>query len=70
MTDAVWCLHYQEATFFWHRAHLRYVEELIDFPIPYWNGFAKEAANPDSPFAGILRAFFKETYIHPVDGST
>jgi hypothetical protein len=67
--DAWWCLHYQEATFFWHRCYLRYVEELIDFPIPYWNGFATDAANPDSPYAGIPEIFLEDTYIAP-DGTT
>ncbi|KAI7772237.1 hypothetical protein LZL87_007598 [Fusarium oxysporum] len=62
---AYWCLHYQEATFLWHRAYLRYVEELMDFPIPYWNGFAKEAACPTSKFAGIPPMFLEETYQHP-----
>ncbi|KAH7147542.1 hypothetical protein DER46DRAFT_563743 [Fusarium sp. MPI-SDFR-AT-0072] len=62
---AYWCLHYQEATFLWHRAYLRYVEELMDFPIPYWNGFAKEAACPTSNFAGIPPMFLEETYQHP-----
>lgn len=67
--DAWWCLHYQEATFPWHRCWLRHLEELIDFPIPYWNGFATDAAEPDSPFAGIPEIFLEEDYIHP-DGST
>lgn len=67
--DAEWCLHYQEATFLWHRAYLRYVEELIDFPIPYWNGFATQSADPTSPFAGVPSVFFEETYISPKDGS-
>ncbi|KAK2018442.1 Di-copper centre-containing protein [Colletotrichum eremochloae] len=62
---AYWCLHYQEATFMWHRAYLRFVEELIDYPIPYWNGFAKEAACPISKFAGIPPMFLEETYQHP-----
>ena len=64
-TDAEWCLHYQEATFFWHRAFLRHVEELIDFPIPYWNGFAKDTNDPNSPHAGIPPIFLEENYIHP-----
>jgi len=67
--DAWWCLHYQEATFFWHRCYLRYVEELIDFPIPYWNGFASDAADPDSPYAGIPDIFLEENYTDP-DGIT
>ncbi|KEF57336.1 uncharacterized protein A1O9_05253 [Exophiala aquamarina CBS 119918] len=67
--DAWWCLHYQEATFFWHRCYLKYVEELIDFPIPYWNGFAADAANPDSRYAGIPEIFLEDTYTDP-DGTT
>ncbi|RGP67019.1 beta-c chain unit d [Fusarium longipes] len=62
---AYWCLHYQEATFLWHRAYLRYAEELIDFPIPYWNGYAKEASVSTSRFAGIPPMFLEETYQHP-----
>ncbi|KAF5675995.1 Hemocyanin beta-C chain unit D [Fusarium circinatum] len=62
---AYWCLHYQEATFLWHRAYLRYVEELIGCGIPYWNGYAKEAACQTSKFAGIPPMFLEETYVHP-----
>ncbi|EYB21986.1 hypothetical protein FG05_12404 [Fusarium graminearum] len=65
LLHAYWCLHYQEATFLWHRAYLRYVEELIDFPIPYWNGYAEEASVSSSKFAGIPPMFFEETYQHP-----
>jgi hypothetical protein len=61
---AEWCLHYQEATFLWHRAWLRYVEELIDYPIPYWNGYAKETADINSPYAGLPSIFLEETYVH------
>jgi hypothetical protein len=61
---AEWCLHYQEATFLWHRAYLRYVEELIDSPIPYWNGFAADTADPNSSHAGLPSVFLEETYIH------
>ena len=63
--DAYWCLRYQEAKFLWHRAYLRYVEELIDFPIPYWNGYAAEASVANSKFAGIPPMFFEEYYQHP-----
>ncbi|RSL99875.1 hypothetical protein CDV31_012009 [Fusarium ambrosium] len=66
---AYWCLHYQEATFLWHRAYLLYVEKLIGFPIPYWNGYASEAADPTSSFAGIPPMFLEDKYIHPVDRS-
>jgi hypothetical protein len=60
---AFWCLHYQEATFMWHRAYLRYVEELIDFPIPYWNGFASDTVDPKSPAAGLPSLFTDDTYV-------
>ena len=69
VSDAWWCLHYQEATFLWHRCWLKYVETLIDFPIPYWNGFATDASEPDSEFAGLPQAFLDESYVHP-DGTT
>ncbi|KAH8705378.1 hypothetical protein BGW36DRAFT_421940 [Talaromyces proteolyticus] len=64
LLHAEWCLHYQEAFIFWHRAYLKYVEELIDFAVPYWNGFAAESGDPSSPHAGIPSAFLDETYIH------
>merc|ERR1711964_665858 len=60
-----WCYHYQEAFVFWHRAYLLYVEALIDFPIPYWDGFAEDTANPGSEFAGIPSIFLEDTYVHP-----
>ncbi|KAJ4320190.1 hypothetical protein N0V84_005975 [Fusarium piperis] len=69
LLHAYWCLHYQEATFLWHRAYLLYVEKLIGFPIPYWNGYTPAAADPKSPFAGIPPMFLEETYIHPEDAS-
>ena len=53
----------------WHRAMLRYVEEIIDFPIPYWNDFAANTADPTSPFAGIPAMFLEETYRHPTKGT-
>ncbi|KAF7539840.1 hypothetical protein G7Z17_g12337 [Cylindrodendrum hubeiense] len=67
---ADWCLHYQEATFLWHRAFLTYVEELIDFPIPYWNGYAVDSTKYDSPHAGVPSVFFDDHYISPKDQST
>ncbi|KAK4184363.1 hypothetical protein QBC35DRAFT_59114 [Podospora australis] len=68
LLHAEWCLHYQEATFLWHRAFLLHVEELIDHPIPYWNGFSVDSSSPTSPYAGVPRVFFEETYLHPDDG--
>jgi hypothetical protein len=64
MLHAEWCLHYQEATFFWHRAYLSYVESLIDFPIPYWNGFATDTSDINSPHAGLPSIFLEDTYVN------
>ncbi|KAI8715144.1 Tyrosinase-Cu-bd domain-containing protein [Fusarium sp. LHS14.1] len=69
LLHAYWCLHYQEATFLWNRAYLLYVEKLIGFPIPYWNGYTAESADPKSEFAGIPPMFLQDTYIHPEDGN-
>lgn len=70
LSDGEWCLHYQEAFSLWHRAYLRYVEELIDFPIPYWNSLDPECSDPKSPASGIPQAFLDQTYQHPVSGET
>lgn len=43
---------------------MKYVEELIDFPIPYWNVFAADSSDPLSPLAGLPSAFLDETYVH------
>ncbi|KAJ6051319.1 uncharacterized protein N7446_005951 [Penicillium canescens] len=64
LLHAEWCLHYQEAFVFWHRAYLKYVEELIDFPIPYWNGFAVGTGDPSSPYAGLPSIFLDDVYTH------
>ncbi|KAJ5295828.1 hypothetical protein N7508_010649 [Penicillium antarcticum] len=64
LLHAEWCLHYQEAFIFWHRAYLKYVEELIDFPIPYWNGFAVGTGEPDSPYAGLPSNYLDDFYAH------
>ena len=48
---------------------LRYVEELIDFPIPYWNVFATDSAKPDSSIAGLPAVFLEEKYEHPSKGT-
>lgn len=61
-TDTHWCLHYQEATFPWHRAYLLYVEGLLGCPIPYWNVFAAAAADPSSPHAGLPQVFLDDTF--------
>ena len=65
-----WCLHYQEAFAFWHRAYLLYLEALIDHPIPYWDWMAKDASIDGSPSAGLPKAFLDETYVHPETGET
>jgi hypothetical protein len=51
----------------WHRAFLLYVESLIDFPIPFWNGFATDSTDPTSPGAGLPAAFIALQYTH-LDG--
>jgi len=63
-----WCLHYQEAFLFWHRAYLMYFEQLLEMPIPYWNWMALDANVDGSPNAGIPQAFLDPTYIHPGTG--
>ena len=63
-----WCLHYQEAFALWHRAYLLYLEELIDFAIPYWDWMAQDASVDGSPEAGLPQAFLDEAYIHPGTG--
>jgi Common central domain of tyrosinase len=52
----------------WHRAFVLYIENLIDFPIPYWNGFGKNSTVPKSPGAGIPAAFLELEYTHIVTG--
>jgi hypothetical protein len=63
-----WCLHYQEAFLFWHRAYLLYFENMIGMAVPYWNWMAEDANVDGSPNAGIPQAFLDLTYIHPVAG--
>lgn len=63
-----WCLHYQEAFGFWHRAFLMYLEDLIGMAIPYWDWMAAAQADPDSPVAGLPQAYRDLTYIHPDTG--
>ena len=64
-----WCLHYQEAFLFWHRAYLLYFEQLLGMPVPYWNWMAEDANVDGSPNAGIPQAFLDATYIHPETGA-
>jgi hypothetical protein len=63
----IWCLHYQEAFLFWHRAYLMAFEREIGCAIPYWNWYAQDAAD-DSPAGGLPQAFKDETYVHPLSG--
>ncbi|KAF3919629.1 hypothetical protein ABW20_dc0104593 [Dactylellina cionopaga] len=63
-----WCLHYQEGFLPWHRAHLMYMESLIDCGIPYWNWMAVDASDPESKNSGLPQAFLDENYIHPTKG--
>lgn len=63
-----WCLHYQEAFIFWHRAYLMRFEQVIGCAVPYWNWYAEDAAVEGSPNAGIPQAFIDLTYIHPLTG--
>ncbi|NCR17375.1 MAG: tyrosinase family protein [Microcystis aeruginosa LL13-03] len=57
-----------EEPLFWHRAYLLYLEELIDFPIPYWNWMSPNAIKDGHPEAGLPQAFKDLTYIHPQTG--
>ncbi|MCJ1411481.1 hypothetical protein MMC19_005571 [Ptychographa xylographoides] len=59
---ANWCLHYMQASFPWHRAHLLWLETQIGGPIPYWNFYSSKAADPDSPDSGIPQAFLDEQF--------
>lgn len=63
-----WCLHYQEAFLFWHRAYLMYLEDRLGMAIPYWNWMAVDASVDGSPNAGIPQAFKDLKYTHPVSG--
>jgi tyrosinase len=65
-----WCLHYQEAFLFWHRAYLVYFEQVLGMAVPFWNWMAEDADVDGSPNAGIPRAFLEPTYLHPVTGGT
>ena len=60
---ANWCLHYMQASFPWHRAHLLWLENQIDFPIPYWNFFSSQASNTDSLDSGIPEAFLAYEFL-------
>lgn len=64
---ANWCLHYMQASFPWHRAHLLWLENQIDFPIPYWNFYSSNAAQPASQDSGIPEAFLADTF-HDFNG--
>ncbi len=55
-----WCLHYQEAFLFWHRAYLLYFEQLLGVAIPYWNWMAEDADIDGSQDVGIPQAFAQD----------
>jgi hypothetical protein len=63
-----WCLHYQEAFLLWHRANLLWLEEMIDFPLPYWNYMSPHATEDGHPEAGLPKPFLERTYVHPETG--
>ncbi|WAS91633.1 tyrosinase family protein [Nannocystis punicea] len=63
-----WCLHYQEAFLFWHRANMLWLESQIGMPVPYWNWMSPRAAVDGDPHAGLPRCFLDKTYVHPDTG--
>ena len=65
LIHANWCLHYMEASFPWHRAHLLWLENQLEGPIPYWNFFSEKAADPTSPDSGLPQAFLDDTFEAP-----
>ena len=60
---AHWCLHYMQASFPWHRAHLMWLEAELGVPIPYWNFFSSQADQPASADSGLPKAFLDDTFI-------
>lgn len=62
---ANWCLHYMQASFPWHRAHLLWLETQLGGPIPYWNFFSSKATDPTSPDSGIPQAVLDDRFIDP-----
>jgi len=60
-----WCLHYQEAFLFWHRANMLWLEDRMGIAIPYWNWMSPYVAEEGNPAAGLPQAFLDETYIDP-----
>lgn len=65
-----WCLHYQEAFLFWHRAYLMRFEQELGCAVPYWNWYALGASIDGNPASGLPQAFKDDTYIHPRTGET
>ncbi|QTF90883.1 tyrosinase family protein [Halomonas sp. BM-2019] len=63
-----WCLHYQEAFAFWHRAYLMWFERQIGMSVPYWNFMAAGTSVDGDPAAGIPQAFKDQTYVRPDSG--
>ena len=60
---ANWCLHYMQASFPWHRAHLLWLENQLGSSIPYWNFFSSKAIDPSSPDSGLPQAFLDDTFV-------
>lgn len=58
-----WCLHYMQASFPWHRAHLLWLEWQIGVAIPYWNFYSSQATVKGSLDYGIPKAFLDETFV-------
>jgi Common central domain of tyrosinase len=64
-----WCLHYMQASFPWHRAHLLWLEQQLGVPIPYWNFFSSKATDSTSADSGIPQAFLDVDFVGS-DGQT
>ena len=62
---AHWCLHYMQASFPWHRAHLLWLEAELGVPIPYWNFFSSQAKTKGSADYGLPQAFLDDTFTDP-----
>lgn len=57
-----WCLHYMQASFPWHRAHLLWLETQIGSPIPYWNFYSSKAKDSTHADSGIPQAFLDDFF--------
>jgi hypothetical protein len=63
-----WCLHYQESFLLWHRANLLYFEDMIGYPIPYWDFMSPDVTRVDAPDGGLPKPFKDMMYTHPETG--